>query len=112
MINHARETQGGCRKLLSATAEIVALAVPIFLGLMTGQGLHAQAPAGRSPAAQSPATPAPTVPQWQTDAGGKMAFDVASVKPNKSNDPAVSSFPMGPGDAFVPSGGRFSATNQ
>ena len=41
-----------------------------------------------------------------------MAFDVASVKPNKSNDAANSIFPMGPGDAYVPSGGLFAAANQ
>jgi uncharacterized protein (TIGR03435 family) len=50
--------------------------------------------------------------QWQQDAGGKMAFDVASVKPNNSNDQANAVFPLGPGDAFAPSGGLFWATNQ
>jgi uncharacterized protein (TIGR03435 family) len=39
------------------------------------------------------------------------AFEVASVKPNSSNAPATSSFPLGPGDAFAPVG-LFSATNQ
>ena len=39
-------------------------------------------------------------------------FEVASVKPNKSNAPANSRFPLGPGDAYVPNGGSFSATNQ
>jgi uncharacterized protein (TIGR03435 family) len=39
------------------------------------------------------------------------AFDVASVRPNRSNDPANSRFPLGPGDAYVP-GNLFSATNQ
>jgi uncharacterized protein (TIGR03435 family) len=39
------------------------------------------------------------------------AFEVASVRPNKSNDPANSRFPLGPGDAYVP-GNLFSATNQ
>ena len=41
-----------------------------------------------------------------------LAFDVASVNPNMSNAPATSLFPLGPGDAYVPNGGRFSATNQ
>ena len=41
-----------------------------------------------------------------------MAFDVASVKPNTSNAPANSRFPLGPGDAYVPNGGLFAATNQ
>ena len=39
------------------------------------------------------------------------AFEVASVKPNTSNAPANSRFPMGPGDAYAP-GSLFSATNQ
>ena len=39
-------------------------------------------------------------------------FDVASVRPNTSTAPATSLFPLGPGDAYVSSGGRFSATNQ
>lgn len=43
---------------------------------------------------------------------GKVEFDVASVKPSNSNDlPAQSTFPLGPGGAYVPTGGRFSAVN-
>jgi uncharacterized protein (TIGR03435 family) len=43
--------------------------------------------------------------------GAAMAFDVASVKSDRSNDPASSRFPLGPGDAYAP-GGVFSARNQ
>jgi uncharacterized protein (TIGR03435 family) len=39
------------------------------------------------------------------------AFEVASVKPNTSNAPPNSRFPLGPGDAYTP-GSLFSATNQ
>jgi hypothetical protein len=38
-------------------------------------------------------------------------FDVASVKENKSKGPTQSNFPLGPGDAYVPHGGHFVATN-
>jgi uncharacterized protein (TIGR03435 family) len=38
------------------------------------------------------------------------AFDVASVKLNKSNAPANSNFPLGPGNAYMRNGVRFSAT--
>lgn len=38
-------------------------------------------------------------------------FEVASVKPNRSSDRAVSNFPLGPGDAYGAVGGSFSATN-
>jgi uncharacterized protein (TIGR03435 family) len=39
------------------------------------------------------------------------AFDVASVKPNASDSPPSSRFPLGSGDAYV-AGGVFSALNQ
>jgi len=48
----------------------------------------------------------PDVPDWQKAAGGKMAFDVASVKP--TNRPALPSFPLDTGNAKT-AGGRFSA---
>jgi bla regulator protein BlaR1 len=49
----------------------------------------------------------PGDPDWQTAAGGKMAFEVASVRQAKS--PRLPSFPLNNGDA-KPSGGRFSAS--
>ena len=53
------------------------------------------------------------VPQRQIDAGGKMAFDVASVKPNKSGGRAYSNVLLIPGTGAVysPTGGLFSAAN-
>ena len=58
----------------------------------------------------------PTAPQWQIAAGGKMAFDVASVKQNVSGPPPPgvllrSAVPMDSGDAYIPTGGLFSAAN-
>jgi uncharacterized protein (TIGR03435 family) len=41
-----------------------------------------------------------------------LTFDVASIKPNLSDDPPNSNFPLGPGDVYIPNGGFFSATNQ
>jgi bla regulator protein blaR1 len=49
----------------------------------------------------------PGDPDWQTAAGGKMAFEVASIKLAKS--PRFPSFPLNNGDAKPP-GGRFSAS--
>src|SRR5579871_6283226 len=51
-------------------------------------------------------------PQWQTAAGGKLAFEVASVKPVPSGPDHFRppSFPLSNDDAFRPTGGRFSAT--
>ena len=62
-------------------------------------------------AAQSPnQSPAP---YWQTVAGGKMSFDVATVRQNTTAPPYAwgSNFPLGPGDVYVPNGGSFRATN-
>jgi uncharacterized protein (TIGR03435 family) len=58
--------------------------------------------------AQSPTS------DWQAAAGGKMAFDNASVTPNTtaSSPFAVgSNFPLGPGDVYAPNGGKFRARN-
>jgi uncharacterized protein (TIGR03435 family) len=41
----------------------------------------------------------------------QLAFDVASVKPNKSDAPPYSNFPLNSGDFYTPNGGLFSATN-
>ena len=45
---------------------------------------------------------------WQTAAGGKMSFEVASVKPSKPDTFTSPNFPLDSGDAFA-AGGRFSA---
>ena len=94
------------RKSLLATAGFLVLAMPILATFMTAPRLRVQAPTPQSAA----------VPQWQTDAGGKMAFDVASVKLNKSGLPPSGNttyvnVPMGPGDYYSPTGGLFTATN-
>jgi uncharacterized protein (TIGR03435 family) len=40
------------------------------------------------------------------------SFEVASVKSNRTEAPATTLFPLGPGDAYASTGGRFRATNQ
>jgi hypothetical protein len=47
----------------------------------------------------------------QPSPGTHLAFDVASVKPNKSDGPPSSNFPLNAGDFYVPNGGLFSAKN-
>jgi bla regulator protein blaR1 len=49
----------------------------------------------------------PDAPDWQKAAGGKMAFDVASVRP--ATTPRLPIFPLNNGDAKPP-GGRFWAS--
>jgi uncharacterized protein (TIGR03435 family) len=40
------------------------------------------------------------------------SFEVSSVKTNRTEAPATTLFPLGPGDAYAANGGRFRATNQ
>ena len=76
--------------------------VAVALGLLLPPRLLAQA--------QSP-----QIPQWQRAAGGKMAFDVASVKENRSgvspSSRPTSNVPLDPQNLYAPTGGLFSATN-
>ena len=41
----------------------------------------------------------------------QLAFEVASVRQDKSDTPAHSNFPLNVGDMYTPDGGRFSAVN-
>ena len=61
----------------------------------------------------SPAAEKAQIPQWQIDAGGKMAFDVASVKVNNSGPGATVhwNMPLNARAAFTPTGGLFSVSN-
>src|SRR5579871_6851170 len=47
------------------------------------------------------------IPDWEKAAGGKLAFEVASVKLASAFAPP--SFPLDPGDAYADTGGRFRA---
>jgi uncharacterized protein (TIGR03435 family) len=85
------------RRLIIATAGFVAV---IVAGALTASRLGAQAPATL-----------PAVPQWQIDAGGKMAFDVASVKPDKSDANPIANFPLTFVDDHPSTGGRLSVVN-
>jgi uncharacterized protein (TIGR03435 family) len=54
------------------------------------------------------------MPNWQVAAGGKMVFDTASVHESSTAESPRrigSNFPLGPGDVYIPNGGRFSAAN-
>jgi uncharacterized protein (TIGR03435 family) len=48
-------------------------------------------------------------PQWQTDAGGQMSFDVASIHQSKPGTFTPPNFPLSPDDAYAPTGGILSA---
>jgi len=108
MKNDEGETLPGRRNLFLATAVVVALVVPFVAGVLTAPLLQAQSTAGQATTAQPP------TPQWQVVAGGKMAFDVVSVKQDTA-DPSLSTvssnFPLGPGAVYAPNGGLLSARN-
>jgi len=75
--------------------------------------LWPQSPTTQPLAAKSPVTES-RIPDWQTVAGGKMAFDVVSVKQNTaapSPSTISSNVPLGPQDLYAPTGGLLSATN-
>ena len=73
------------RKAALAGAAILAIGVPIAVGILRA---------------------APQSTDWEAAAGGKMAFEVASVKPGEFVPP---SFPLDTGDSFRKTGGRFIA---
>jgi uncharacterized protein (TIGR03435 family) len=89
------------KKLLLIAAGIASVAAPLVFGQVNATPNQARSPAD----------------DWQKAAGGKMQFDVASVKQNKSGlppsgDPPSSNFPLGAAGAFSPTGGLLQATNQ
>jgi uncharacterized protein (TIGR03435 family) len=104
MKHSGRKARNGCRRLFLATIGTAALAVPIVAGALTPPRLRAQAPVVQPP-----------TPQWQVDAGGKMAFDVASVKQDlvspTSAQARSSNVSLGPEDRYAPTGGLLSAKN-
>ena len=78
-------------KVALATAGVATLAVPIVIGILNAPSVLAQAEAG-----------------WQTKAGGKMTFEVASVK--LSNGEFVPpNVPLNFGEAYRATGGYFKA---
>ena len=94
---HVGRPRNARMKLITATAGLVTLAVLLVLGALVW--------------AQSPSTQSPAVPQWQIDAGGKMAFDAASIKQNVSHDPAHTNVGLSGLDGAPPNGGFLSAVD-
>lgn len=78
MGNRAGRPRTGRSNPLLAIASAAVLAVVLLAGLVAA--LRAQSPKSQASTAQPP------TPQWQIDAGGKMEFDAASIKSNKSGD--------------------------
>jgi uncharacterized protein (TIGR03435 family) len=87
-------------KLVLGAAAIVAVATPIIIGVLNAPAVRAQ-----------------DATDWQTKAGGKMAFEVASVKLSKPDARYTTNVPLDPSDLFLDvrtnerPNGRFSATS-
>lgn len=126
MGNDPAATRNSGRLFLKAIL-VAALAGLVWTPLWS-QTTAAQPPATQAPAAQAPTTqPSPTqapanqagttqsqMPDWQRAAGGKMEFDVASIKQDTvamSPTTVNSNIPLGPQDFFTPTGGLLSSTN-
>src|ERR1700730_5923306 len=106
MGKHARDTRNTKRIPFLAMASASVLAVTLFMGVVAP--LRAQSTSSHAEEAR------PQTPQWQIDAGGKMEFDVASVKQDTtppSPQTVNSNVPLGPQDMYSPTGGLLSATN-
>jgi bla regulator protein BlaR1 len=88
-------------KLVLVAAAMIAVATPIIIGVLNAPAVRAQ-----------------DATDWQTKAGGKMAFEVASVKLSKPDARWMSNFLLDPSDSFQAAGtnerpnGRFSATSR
>jgi uncharacterized protein (TIGR03435 family) len=89
MTNRKQARLSAAQKMLLATGATLAVALPLALGVMNAP-LRAQT-------------------DWQAAAGGKMAFDVASIKPSAPEAVAYPAFPLDDGNAFTQTGGRFRA---
>ena len=106
MGKHARDKRNIKRSPFLAMASASVLAVTLFMGVVAP--LRAQSTSSHAEEAR------PQTPQWQIDAGGKMEFDVASVKQDTtppSPQTVNSNVPLGPQDMYSPTGGLLSATN-
>jgi bla regulator protein BlaR1 len=79
------------KKLVLGSAVLASMAAPMIVGILNAPAIHAQ-----------------DAISWQTKAGGKMAFEVASVKPSKRAI-APSNVPLTPWDDYIPINGLFRA---
>ena len=79
------------KKFVLGAATLAGLVAPIIVGILNAPAIRAQ-----------------DAIDWQTRAGGKMAFDVASIKPSKGAF-VPSNFPLDPSEDYVATNGRLTA---
>lgn len=80
------------KRLILTGAGLAALVVPMIVGALSAPAFQAQ-----------------DTPDWQMKAGGKMTFEVASVKLSTEKQLVPPSVPLDAGDRYHPTGGYFRA---
>jgi uncharacterized protein (TIGR03435 family) len=80
-----------CKSLMLASATVAIVAALVIVGILNAHAIHAQ-----------------EATDWQTKAGGKMAFEVASVKLSKG-EIVRSDWSLSAADDYHPTGGRLRA---
>ena len=73
-------------------------------------GIIASPSSSKALAQSTPPPASQPIPAWQRDAGGKMEFEVASIRPAAPGATWRTIFDLSVEDVPVPPGGRFSAT--
>lgn len=86
---------------------------PALAGLAFSLAWTFLSPKVSPPAAAAPLPPPQSAQDWETAAGGKVAFESSSVTQNPTEFPGRVFFnmPIGPGDVFTPTGGLFRVRN-
>lgn len=87
MRNRSKARLNAAQKMLLAAGGTLAVALPFAIGVINAP-LRAQT-------------------DWQAAAGGKVAFDVASIKPSAPEAFVRPPFPLDDSDAFTQTGGHF-----
>jgi hypothetical protein len=86
----------------SRRAKLLRKLLPLVVGLMSLRTATAFAQDNASQQAKGAASTSiglkPSIPQWQTAAGGKMSFEVASVRQNKTGGKSSMNVDPTPGD--------------
>jgi uncharacterized protein (TIGR03435 family) len=83
------------RKKLPGVIGIAVVVAALIFGAVSTPRLHAQSPTA----------------DWEKSAGGKMSFDVTSVKENTADKFSPPNVPLDISDSYPPNGGLFSATD-
>src|ERR1700692_4601483 len=105
VFRHAERRPGCWRNLLLAVTGMIAVGLPFALG----QSNASQRDQTKTTPDVEPSAQSIGMPDWQKAAGGKMAFEVASVRPSAPGTFRPPTFPLSLDESYLPTGGRFFA---